>query len=614
MTEHILVGLASILVVGICARWLAWWLRLPAILLLLLGGLAAGPVTGLLAPDALFGSLLLPIVSLSVAIILFEGGLSLRFRDLPHIGRVLRNLVSVGAAVTWVFGTIAAYALAGLDLKLALLLGAILVVTGPTVITPLLRDIRPTGQVGSILRWEGIVIDPIGATLAVLVFEGIVAGEFRQAATLVALGIVKTLAIGGILGFLGARALMLILKPFWAPDFLHNPLALMIVITVFTLANVLQDESGLLAVTVMGVLLANQKTVSIRHIVEFKENLRVLLISSLFILLAARLQLDDLTKLGLGSVAFLALLILVARPAAVALSTLGSELNWRERLFLAWMAPRGIVAAAVSSIFALHLAEAGYVQAERIVPLTFLVIIGTVALYGLTAGPVARWLRIAEANPQGVLIVGAYAWARPIASLLQTAGFRVLLVDTNLANIAAARMAGLPAYHGSILAEHALEEMPLDGIGRLIAWTPNDEVNALAALQGAELFGRAEVYQLPPKDMGNNQAAVMPQHLRGRLLFNKGLTYPILTERFADGAIVKKTPLTKEFDYQAFQAHYGSSAVPLFVIEATGNLLVCAAGDNIVPKSGQTLISLVDPVEEVAAEPESSAALTALGE
>lgn len=603
LAQSVLVGLASILVLGVCARWLAWRLRLPAILLLLSGGLVAGPVTGLLAPDDLFGVLLLPIVSLSVAIILFEGGLSLRFRDLPQIGRVLGNLVSIGAAVTWAFGAIAAYAFADLDLRLALLLGAILVVTGPTVIIPLLRDIRPTGQVGPILRWEGIVIDPIGATLAVLVFEGIAAGEFRQAAVLVALGIVKTLAIGGILGLLGARALMLMLKPFWAPDFLHNPLALMLVITVFTLANVLQDESGLLAVTVMGVLLANQKIVSIRHIVEFKENLRVLLISSLFILLAARLQLDDLTKLGAGSLVFVAVLILVVRPAAVVLSTLGAGLSWRERFFLAWMAPRGIVAAAVASIFALHLAEAGYVQAERIVPLTFLVIIGTVTLYGLTAGPVARWLRIAEANPQGVLIVGAYAWARPIAGLLQAAGFRVLLVDTNLANIAAARMAGLPVYHGNILTDRALEEMPLDGIGRLIAWTPNDEVNALAALQGAELFGRAEVYQLPPKDMSNNQAVIMPQHLRGRLLFNEGLTYAALTERLAAGAIVKKTPLTKEFDYQAFQAHYGDSAVPLFVIEATGNLLVCTAGDKPLPKSGQTLISLVDPVEDIESEP-----------
>ena len=345
MTEHVLVGLASILVLGICARWLAWWVHLPAILFLLLCGLVVGPITGMLNPDALLGELLLPIVSLSVAIILFEGGLSLRFSDLPQIGRVLRHLVSFGAAVTWIISAVAAYTVAGLDPALAVLLGAILVVTGPTVITPLLQDIRPTGPVGSILRWEGIVIDPIGATLAVLVFEGIVADGFRQAATVMALGVVKTVVIGGILGFLGARTLMLILKPFWAPDFLHNPLTLMIVITVFTLANLLQAESGLLAVTVMGVLLANQRTISIRHIVEFKENLRVLLISSLFILLASRLRLDNLMLVGTRSLEFLAILVFVARPAAVALSTIRSGLSWRERVFLAWMAPRGIVAA-----------------------------------------------------------------------------------------------------------------------------------------------------------------------------------------------------------------------------------------------------------------------------
>ena len=598
MTEHILVGLASILVLGICARWLAWWVHLPAILFLLLCGLVVGPFTGMLNPDALLGELLLPIVSLSVAIILFEGGLSLRFSDLPQIGRVLRYLVSFGAAVTWIISAVAAYAVAGLDPALAVLLGAILVVTGPTVITPLLQDIRPTGPVGSILRWEGIVIDPIGATLAVLVFEGIVADGFRQAATVMALGVVKTVAIGGILGFLGARTLMLILKPFWAPDFLHNPLTLMIVITVFTLANLLQAESGLLAVTVMGVLLANQRTISIRHIVEFKENLRVLLISSLFILLASRLQLDNLMLVGARSLEFLAILVFVARPAAVALSTIRSGLSWRERVFLAWMAPRGIVAASVASIFALRLMDAGYAQAERIVPLTFLIIIGTVTLYGLTAGLVARWLRIAEANPQGLLIIGAHSWARSLAGLLQAAGCRVLLIDTNLANIAAARMVGLPAHHGNILTEHIMEELPLDGIGRLIAWTSNDEVNALAALQGAEIFSRSEVYQLPPKDTGNNHSGRMPRHLRGRLLFDGELTYAALTERLASGAVLQKTQLTQEFDYSAFQARYGATALPLFLVDGAKNLIVGTAQEKLLPRPGQTLIGLIDPGEE----------------
>jgi NhaP-type Na+/H+ or K+/H+ antiporter len=608
------VGLASIIVLGIGARWLAWRLRLPAILFLLIFGLVAGPVTGFLDPDSLLGNLLLPVVSLSVAVILFEGGLNLSLRELPQIGRVLRNLVSLGAAVTWVISAGAAYLLVDLDIALAVLLGAILVVTGPTVIGPLLRDIRPAGQVGPILRWEGMVIDPVGAMLAVLVFEAILADELLQAAALVALGVVKTIAIGGLLGLLGAGVLLLLLKRYWVPDFLQNPVSLMMVISVFTAANVLQAESCLLAATVMGVALANQKTVSVKHIIEFKENLRVLLISGLFTLLAARLQVGDLVHLGMGSLAFLGVLILIARPAAVALSTLRSGLSWQERLFLAWMAPRGIVAAAVSSIFALRLAEAGYVQAERLVPLTFLVIIGTVALYGLTAAPVARWLQIAKSRSQGALIVGAHAWARAIASTLHAQGYRVLLVDTNWANISAARLAGLPTYHGNILAEDASEKLELDGIGCLLALTSNDEVNALAALHFAEIFGRAEVYQLPPKGDGTNRTQAVPQHLRGRFLFGTGMTYPVLSERCAAGAVLKKTPLTKEFDYGAFQARYGAAAIPLFLIDSSGNLMVWTTDQKPTPRPGQTLISLANPGEETSTQPLQVFDLSAVGE
>ena len=586
-------GLASILVLGIGVRWLAWWLHVPAILLLLVSGLVAGPVSGFIAPDELLGNLLLPVVSLSVALILFEGGLSLNLRELPQIGRVLRNLVSMGVVVTWVISTAAAVLLLQVEVHLAVLLGAILVVTGPTVIGPLLRDIRPSGQVGPILKWEGIVIDPIGALLAVLVFEVIFADELQHATMLVALGVTKTIVIGSGLGLLGAVILICVLERYWVPDSLQSPVALMMVVSIFTVANTLQAESGLFAVTVMGITLANQKSVSVKHIIEFKENLRVLLISSLFILLAARLQVGDLTQLGLNSLAFLGVLMLIARPAAVALSTWGSGLRWQERLFLAWMAPRGIVAAAVSSVFALRLVEAGNEQAERLVPLTFLVIIGTVTVYGLTAGPVARWLQITKPRPQGVLFVGAHDWARAIASVLQEAGCQVLLVDTNRANIATARLAGLPTYYGTILSEDALIELRLDGIGRLVAWTSNEEVNALAALHCADLFGRAEVYQLCPAGVGD-QAKIVPQHLRGRFLFSEGMTFTVLTDRFAAGAAIKKTSLTKEFDYPTFQARYGKAATPLFVIDSNGDLTVCTANKPPALRPGQTVVSLID--------------------
>src|SRR5690606_12439521 len=274
--ENTLIGIVTVLVLGISAQWLAWRLQLPSILLLLSFGFAAGPLTGIVDPNSLFGPLLIPFVSLSVAIILFEGGLSLNLRDLPHVGGVIRNLVTIGVFVNLIAGLVAAYYFLGLSLRRSLLLGAILTVTGATVILPLLRHIRPFGQVGPVLRWEGIVIDPIGAMLAVLVFDAILASGL-QATTGVILSVVLMTAVtGGLIGVIGAGLIVLLMRQFWIPDYLENSVVLMIVVSGFALSNQLQDESGLLAVTVMGITLANQNFVSVRHIAEFKENLQLL--------------------------------------------------------------------------------------------------------------------------------------------------------------------------------------------------------------------------------------------------------------------------------------------------------------------------------------------------
>jgi NhaP-type Na+/H+ or K+/H+ antiporter len=357
LTEEILISLVSILVLGIGAQWIAWRINLPSILLLLIFGFIAGPVTGLIDPDILLGDLLLPVVSVSVAVILFEGGLSLRVSELPEIGGVIRNLMSIGLIVTWFISAAAAHFVLNLDIVLAVLFGAIIVVTGPTVIVPLLRYVQPTGQVGPVLRWEGILIDPVGAMLAVLVFEAIIFGEFKNVWTLFVSGIFKTIVIGGAAGACGAGVMVYLMKKHWIPDFLQSSVTLMTVATFFALSNLLETDSGLLSVTIMGIVLANQNRVTVKHIAEFKENLRVLLISSLFILLAARMNLDALDYININTFLFLCVLIFVARPLAVYLSTIASNFNWREKLFLSWFAPRGIVAAAVSSIFALRLSE-----------------------------------------------------------------------------------------------------------------------------------------------------------------------------------------------------------------------------------------------------------------
>ena len=605
MSEHLLVGLTLILVLGIAARWIAWRLHLPSILLLLLSGIAIGPVTGFLNPDEVFGELLLPLVSISVAVILFEGGLSLSLSDLREIGSIVRNLVTLGVLVTWVITTGAAYLILGFDFPLALLLGAILVVTGPTVVIPLLRHVRPKGRIGSIVKWEGILNDPVGALLAVLVYEAILAGGFHGGARAIVEQFFTSVAVGCAVGFVGAALMVVLLKFYWIPDFLHNAFSLMMVVSVFTVSNIWEAESGLLATTVMGIALANQKFCPVKHIVEFKENLRVLMISSVFIILSARLRISDLAEVGFSGVVFLAVLMMVARPAAVAISTMGSGLSSAERKFLAWMAPRGIVAAAVSSIFSVRLTEAGVAQAEQLLPVTFLVIIGTVTIYGLGAFPVARRLGVAQLDPQGALIVGAHSWARAIGQALEREGVRVTLVDSNRAHVAAANLAGLPARYGAILSEKVLDEIDLYGISRLLAVTSNDDANSLAALHFAEIFGRAEVYQISPGNGDSSgRKSTSPEHLAGRFLFGEAVTYDHLSRMFDAGATVKTTRITEKFNYAAFRRMYGESAVPMFVIGEEGELSVVTAESSARPQAGQTLFSLVkagtgvSPVED----------------
>jgi NhaP-type Na+/H+ or K+/H+ antiporter len=603
MAHNILIHLASILVLGVSAQWLAWRLRLPALVVLLAFGLAAGPVTGFLAPDQLLGPLLHPLVSLAVAIILYEGGLSLRLRELHDVRPVVIKLITAGVLITWLGSAAAAWLLLGMDWAFALLLGAILVVTGPTVIGPMLRHLRLGGRVGAVLKWEGIIIDPLGAVLAFLVASFVGSSHAgRQAAEAVG-DLARLVVVGTGLGVAGAALVVTALRRYWVPDALHNALSLTVVVVAFTLGNVLQEEAGLLAATLMGVTLANQRWVAIRHLVEFKENLVVLLLSALFIVLAARLSPDQLRSLDFGSLAFLAVLVLVVRPAAVLVATAGSSLGRGERLFLACMAPRGIVAAAVAPVFALNLTAAGDPAGPRLVPVTFLVILGTGVLYGLSAAPLARRLGLAQPCPQGVLFAGANSWARALGAALRAQGCPVLFVDTLWEHVAAARLEGLPTYHGSILAERSQEELDLRDLGRLVALTPREEVNALACLCFTEVFGRREVYQLPFESLGSKRAEAVARDQRGRLLFGPGMTFTHLVERFGSTPVVRATPLTDGFDYAAFQKQNATTALPLAVVRNGGAEVIFFTVEGApAPMPGDVLLSAVAPA------PQSSAA------
>ena len=591
---------------GILAQWLAWRLQLPSILLLLGFGLCLGLWT---SPDSVLAELtggdtsvgpklLFPIVSLSVAIILFEGGLTLRWSQLGDGAGVVLRLIIISSLITWILTAILSKYLLGFSWPLAWLLGAILMVTGPTVVGPLLRQIRPNRRVSSILQWEGILIDPVGAVAAVLVYEVIAHSDvsFVDASVIV----IQTLIIGIVLGAAAAVLLVVSLRKFLVPDFLHGVYFLVVALAAFWLSNVLREESGLVTVTMLGVCLANQRFVSVEHVLEFKEHLRVLLISCLFIVLGSRLQLSALAEIGVMGIPFVLLLVFFVRPVSVYLANLGGTWDAKEKLFVGLIAPRGIVAASVASVFGLKLAElAGentsetFAKAALLAPVTFLVILGTVTMCGLGAGPLARKLELSDANPQGIIFAGAARWVRELALALKKFEIRTILVDTNYGNVTAARMAGLDAKCGNILSEHVQEEQNLAGIGYFCAVTPSDEVNTLAAMEYTHIFSRAKVFQLAAQGKAHGRWHSIPENRRGRLLFESGVHHAWLEAQFEQGAIIKTTPITNSFSMTEFRKTHGEDAVVLFCIDSERKLKIRSSNNAAEPVPGDTVIALV---------------------
>jgi NhaP-type Na+/H+ or K+/H+ antiporter len=578
--------LAVIVGVGMAAQWLAWRTQIPSIILLLVSGLLLGPVFHVIDPDEFLGGTLFPIVSLSVALILFEGGLDLPPRELKAAGTVVRRLISVGALVTFVVAAWGAHQFFDLSQGAAIVLAAVLIVTGPTVVGPLLRFVRPSGRTGPMLRAEGILIDPIGATAALIAFEVALANDTGEAVASVVGVIALTLVAGIGIGFALAYGLDHALRRFLIPDHLANPITLAFVIVGFVLSNEVQEESGLLTVTVMGIWLARRDSAAVRQLLEFNESLRTLLISALFILLAARIETDQLQDVAVPSLGFLALLVFVARPATVLVSTLRSSLSWRERLFLMSMAPRGIVAAAVSSIFALRLEEEGVAGGELIVPIVFLVVIGTIVVYGFLAGPIARRLGLAEARANGVLIVGAHPAARGLAKALNDLDVKAMLVDTDPYNVTRAVALGLPARRLSVLTEEATHELDLRGIGRILAMTSNDEVNALATTRFARVFGRRETFQLKPESRPRH--GDLPEELLGRIIGIEGIDYATIDERTRQGWRVRSA----EASDTLASATSDDTFLP-FARVFDGQLAIICRNDA-VPSQG-VVIGLADP-------------------
>ena len=384
---------------------------------------------------------------------------------------------------------------------------------------------------------------------------------------------------------------MFLLRRYLIPDHLHNVVAIAFVIGAFLAADAVQQESGLLAATVMGIAMANQRFVPVVEILEFKETIRVLLISALFVVIGARVELDAVADIGVRGLLLIVVLVVAIRPLAVLMSTLGTSATWRERALLASIAPRGIVAASVAAIFALRLEE--FVSdAAVLIPVTFLIVVGTITIYGLIAGPIARWTGLAEANPRGILIAGANDVALAIASALEKHDFTVTLVDTDAERTFRARLDGHDVVLGNVLADRVHHSLEFGELGMLLALTPNDEVNVLATHHYGRTMGQRNMYQVAPSENSQGIRGALPFHLTARVLFGAELTYRELEQRLESGELIRGTRLTKEFDWDAYQRHHRPGALPLFVVTDDGKLVVFTDSSQPTPKNGDTVVAL----------------------
>lgn len=594
MTEDISFQLAAIAAIGFLCQWIGWFIKLPSILLLLVCGILLGPVFGYLNPDDMLGDMLFPIVSLSVALILFEGSLTLDYQEIKAVGRVVQLLTSVGVGISWILISVASHFILDVSWPIALLIGAIIVVSGPTVIVPMLRSVRPNSKVANILRWEGIIIDPIGALLAVIVYEYLVSSMGTDAIGHSLIVFAQIIFTGAAIGLASAWVLAYLLKEHLLPHYLHNFAAVGLVLGSFTISNHIEHESGLLAVTLMGMYLANRKDIVIEEILSFKEHLSVLLISILFILLAARIAPSDVLSLGWPVLTLLIILQFVIRPITVFICSYGSKLTWQDKVIISWIAPRGIVAAAVSALFALRLESAGYPEAQLLVPLTFAIIIGTVLLQSATSRPLARSLGVAEPSPRGVLFVGANPVSRAMAIALKNAGFDVTLTDTSWEHIRNARMEGLNTFYGNPNSEFADNNLNLVGIGKLVAASPMRELNALTCMRYRLEFGAHNVYSLyTTNDAKSTEKHTISQEHKGRTLAQESLTYAKFASILNQGAKIKTTAITESFDFAQLTSAPGLT--PLFAIDKKEHLHMFTEDTNLQPKAGWQVISLSSP-------------------
>ncbi|SFK56168.1 sodium/proton antiporter, CPA1 family (TC 2.A.36) [Halobacillus dabanensis] len=597
MIDSLLLQLMLIGFLGVGSQWVAWRFRLPAIVVMSIAGLLAGPVLGVMNPEQDFGDLYKPIISLAVAVILFEGSLNLDFKEVKGLGRPVFRIVTFGAFLSWILGSLAAHYVAGLSWAVAFTIGGLFIVTGPTVILPLLRQAKLKPRPAKILKWEGIIVDPIGALLAVFAFEIIVFLTDNDPSALMLFFAASAFAV--FLGWVCGKGVGWMFETGYIPEFLKSPAVFAVVIACFTIADEIMHETGLLSVTAMGMTLANMHISSIADMRHFKENISLLLISTIFVMLTASLTVETLLEIfNLQIIGFVALMLFIVRPLSIFLSTVGTDLSKSEKLLVGWIAPRGIVALTVASYFASVLLEEGFEDASILISLTFALVFTTVVAHGFSIGWLARKLRLSMEGPPGVLIVGGSAFTTGLAKTLEELKIPVLITDSSWERLSRARSRGMKSYHGEILSEQTEYYLDMTPYEYLVAATELDSYNALVCTTFVPEYGRNNSFQLSLSNKEGDNLEDLVHTIGGRVLFQEGASWEELNARVENGYVFRKTTITDQYPYEDYVENMDEHALMLFVKRSTGKVDFFTPNMEYKAENGDVIVSLMPPSKE----------------
>lgn len=599
MVPSLLFEVMLVLLLGIGSQWLAWRYRMPAIVVMSVAGLLVGPIFGIMNPEEDFGELYGPIITVAVAIILFEASLNLSFKELRGLGKPIFRITTFGAFIAWILGSLTAHYVADLSWAVAFVIGGLFIVTGPTVILPLLRQSKLKPRAAKILKWEGIIVDPIGALLAVFAFEIIAYFTANNPDGSALLLFFAASIFAAFLGWACGRGIGWMFETGNIPEYLKSPGVFIVVILCFTVADEITHETGLLAVTAMGITLANMGISSVADMRHFKENMSMLLISAIFIMLTASLQVEILLEIFQPRIlGYVILMMFIVRPLSIFISTIGTDLSLNEKLLTGWIAPRGIVALTVSSYFASILADAGYEGASIITTLTFGLVFFTVVAHGFSIGWLAKKLHLSMEGRPGTIIIGSNDFTVELAKSLMKVKAPVIIVDSSWERLRKTRESGIPFYHGEMLSEQTEYHLDTTPYEYLIAATDFHSYNALVCTTFMPEYGRTNVYKSSPYVLLDNSSDDIVDKIGGRTLFKEEITMDDLRARVNSGYVFRQTTLTEQYDYDRYLNDRDNEAVLLYMLKPSGKMYFYSEEMKVTPEPDDIVVSLTPPSKE----------------